>query len=119
MPTELIPRVLNCYEAMWKLHSPIINVRVANSVIALCNHPTLMVFNKEMLGFLCSLTSSELMNTSYTISMATTRLLDIGIRKVYLVNREICVIKLPVVFRALAGLSTCLALSFCLWEGWD
>lgn len=58
-----------------------------------------------LLDLLGSLATSISTNETSADSMTfTARLLDAGMKKVYLINRQICVVKLPVVFSGLAGL---------------
>ncbi|CAN1232597.1 RRP12-like protein [Linum perenne] len=91
--------VLKYYETLLGLGQPVVTRRITDSLYTLCIHPTMDVSAEVLLKLLCLLASvSEISADSITI---TARLLDVGMRKVYALNRQICVVKLPFVFSAL------------------
>ncbi|CAN1843516.1 RRP12-like protein [Linum perenne] len=91
--------VLKYYETLLGLRQPVVTRRITDSLYTLCIHPTMDVSAEVLLKLLCLLASvSEISADSITI---TARLLDVGMRKVYALNRQICVVKLPFVFSAL------------------
>ncbi|CAN1149818.1 RRP12-like protein [Linum perenne] len=91
--------ILKYYETLLGLRQPVVTRRITDSLYTLCMHPTMDVSAEVLLKLLCLRASvSEISVDSITI---TARLLDVGMRKVYALNRQICVVKLPFVFSAL------------------
>lgn len=66
-----------------------------------CSH----VAPELILDLLCLLaTSFSVREKSVDVMTSTARLLHVGIAKVHAINRKVCVVKLPIIFNALAGL---------------
>ncbi|OVA08308.1 putative domain NUC173 [Macleaya cordata] len=105
---KFISSVLNYFKSLSKLHQPLVTRRITDSLHALCIHPTSEVAPEVLVDLLCSLASSVSQSEKSVDSMTfTARLLDVGIRKVYPLNRQICVVKLPAVFSALGEIMAC------------
>ncbi|KAJ8432042.1 hypothetical protein Cgig2_006327 [Carnegiea gigantea] len=74
----------------------------ANSLNLLCLHPTVEVSAEALVDLLGSLAGSVAMEeTSADGLTCTARLLDVGMRKVHTLNRQICIDRLPSVLNAL------------------
>ncbi|GAB4838105.1 hypothetical protein Ancab_027636 [Ancistrocladus abbreviatus] len=94
--------ILNYYETLLKLQQPLVTRRIADSVNALCVIPALEVPAEVLLDLLCSLANSVAkIETTANGMTFTARLLGVGMRKIYSLNREICIVKLPLVFNVL------------------
>ncbi|XP_026438631.1 RRP12-like protein [Papaver somniferum] len=108
MAKKNITSVLNHYKSLLDLDQPIVNRLITDNLNALCIHPTSEV-SPEVLGdLLGSLANAVHKGNRTADSMTFTgRLLDVGMRKVYPLDRQGCVVKLPDVFRALAEILAC------------
>ncbi|KAL2338811.1 hypothetical protein Fmac_013257 [Flemingia macrophylla] len=94
--------VLNYFKYLLDLHQPLVTRRITDGLSFLCHYPTSEVSPEALLELLTSLARSiELNKMSGDRLTFTARLLDVGMNKVYSLNRQICVVKLPVVFNAL------------------
>ncbi|KAK9134132.1 hypothetical protein Syun_013462 [Stephania yunnanensis] len=103
MASKSTTSMLNYFETLLDLHHSHVTRRITDSLSVLCLHPTREVAPDVLLDLLCSLALSVPRKKKYAEDMAAiVRLLDVGIRKVYAQNRQTCVVKLPVVFNALA-----------------
>lgn len=93
---------LKYFKTLLELRQPLVTRRVTDGLSALCLYPTSEVSPEALLDLLCSL--AHLVSTSETSvdgMTFTARLLDAGMKKVYSLNRQICVVKLPLIFNAL------------------
>lgn len=96
--------ILKYFKSLLELRQPLVTRRITDGINALCIHPTGEVSPEVLLDLLCSLATSISANESSADSMTfTSRLLDVGMKRIYSLNRQICVVKLPVVFSALSG----------------
>ncbi|KAK9116692.1 hypothetical protein Sjap_015639 [Stephania japonica] len=103
MASKSITSMLKYFKTLLDLHHCHVTRRITDSLSVLCLHPTREVAPDVLLDLLCSLALSVPRKAKFADDMtATVRLLDVGIRKVYAQNRQTCVVKLPVVFNALA-----------------
>ncbi|XP_073032157.1 uncharacterized protein [Primulina eburnea] len=94
--------VLKYFKSLLDLRQPMVTSRITNCLNALCLSSTGEVSGEVLLDLLCSLATSLSSNESSADDMTfTARLLETGMKRVYLLNRQICVVKLPVVFNAL------------------
>ncbi|KAL1833964.1 hypothetical protein DCAR_0104099 [Daucus carota subsp. sativus] len=95
--------ILKYYKSLLELHQPLVTRRITDSLNVLCRHQKGEVSAEVLLDLLVSLAVLISTNETSADSMTVTaRLLDAGMKKVFLINRQICVVKLPVVFSALA-----------------
>lgn len=102
MSMKFTTTVLKYLKTLLELHQPLVTRRVLDSLNALCVHPTSEVSPEVLLELLCSLALSVSGNERTVDDITfTTRLLDVGMRKVHSLNRKICIVKLPVIFNAL------------------
>lgn len=102
MSTKYTTVILKYYKTLLELRQPVVTRRVTDSLLLLCLKPDAVVSSETLLDILCSLAISVGTNeTSVDAMTFTARLLDVGMVKVYLLNRQLCVVKLPVVFNAL------------------
>ncbi|CAL5215365.1 unnamed protein product [Lathyrus oleraceus] len=92
--------ILNYFESLLVLRQPLLTRRITNCLNFLVLYPATKVSPKALLEVLCSLsthsTSSSVMSGDGLTF--TVRLLDAGMKKVFSLNRQMCVIKLPSVF---------------------
>ncbi|KAK7388294.1 hypothetical protein VNO78_23108 [Psophocarpus tetragonolobus] len=94
--------VLNYFKYLLDLHQPLVTRRITDGLSFLCHYPTSEVSPEAILELLNSLARSiESNKMSGDRLTFTARLLDAGMNKVYSLNRQICVVKLPIVFNAL------------------
>ncbi|XAR51105.1 hypothetical protein NMG60_11005643 [Bertholletia excelsa] len=92
--------ILKYFKSLLELRQSIVTRRITNSLSTLCQHPTVEVSPEVLLDLLCTLalSANEMNADDMTF---TVRLLDVGMKKIYYLNRQICVVKLPLVFNAL------------------
>ncbi|XP_042499483.1 RRP12-like protein [Macadamia integrifolia] len=108
MPMKSTTSVLNNFKSLLKVRQPIVSRRITDCLLALCLFPTSEVSPKDLLDLLRSLAKSVSADEKSVDGMTfTARLLDGGIRKAYALNRQLCVIELPLVFNALGEILAC------------
>ncbi|XP_034221064.1 uncharacterized protein LOC117631848 isoform X2 [Prunus dulcis] len=94
--------VLKYYKTLLALQQPLVTKRITDSLNILCLNPSTDVSPEVLLDLLCSLALSVSTNeTSVDGMTVTARLLGNGMAKIYSLNRQICIVKLPIVFNAL------------------
>ncbi|KAI8020694.1 RRP12-like protein [Camellia lanceoleosa] len=94
--------ILKYFKSLLELRQPLVTRRITNSLNALCLHPTVELSPEVLLDLLCSLGLSISANEMSVDDMTfTARLLDVGMKKIYSLNRQICIVKLPLIFNAL------------------
>lgn len=96
--------ILKYCKKLLELQQPIVTRCIMEVLYAHCSNPTARVSPELLQDLLCSLalTVPEEKSADYTASIA--RLLHFGTRKVYDLNKEICIVKLPIIFNALGGM---------------
>lgn len=105
MSIKFTTTILKYYKTLLELRQPLVTRRITDSLNLLCIDDTKEVSPEALLDLLCSLALAVSTNETSADGMTfTARLLDVGMRKIYSLNRQICVVKLPVVFKALIGL---------------
>ncbi|MCE3049220.1 hypothetical protein HAX54_044412 [Datura stramonium] len=103
MSSKYLNNTLKYFKSLLELHQPLVNRRITDGLNALCIHPTAEVSPEVLLDLLGSFATSVSANESCADTLTfTARLLGIGMRRVYSVNRELCVVKLPVIFNSLS-----------------
>ncbi|XP_008450964.2 uncharacterized protein LOC103492395 [Cucumis melo] len=108
MSMKYITNILKYYKTLLELHQPVVTRRITDSLNSLCLHPTVDVSAEVLLDLLCSMAVSFSTTETSADGLAfTARLLNVGMEKVYKVNRQICVVKLPVAFNALKDIMLC------------
>ncbi|CAJ2627945.1 unnamed protein product [Trifolium pratense] len=95
--------ILKHYKTLLLLGQPLVTRRITDSLSFLCLYPTSEVSPEALLEVLCTLSalstsSNEMSGDGMT---STARLLDAGMKKVFSLDRQMCVIKLPSVFNDL------------------
>lgn len=96
--------ILKYYKTLLGVRKPLVTRRITDSLSILCLHPGVEVKPEELVDLLSSLAGSVPVDETSADGMTfTARLLDVGMRKVYNLNRQICVDKLPLVLNALQG----------------
>lgn len=102
MSSKYLNSTLKYFKSLLELHQPLVDRRITDGLNALCIHPTAEVSPDVLLDLLGSFATSVSANESSVDALTfTARLLSIGMRKVYSINRQLCVVKLPVVFNTL------------------
>lgn len=105
MSMKYTTSILKYYKTLLELHQPLVTRRITDSLYLLCLVPALDVSPEALLDLLDSISLSISTNDTSADSMTfAARLLDVGMCKMYSLNRQLCVTKLPVVFNALKGL---------------
>lgn len=104
MSAKSSTNILKYFKSLLELRHPLVTRRITDGLNALCLHSSGEVSAEVLLDLLCSLATSVSSNESSADSMTfTARLLDTGMKRVYSLNRQICVVKLPIVFNVLKG----------------
>ncbi|KAK9705625.1 hypothetical protein RND81_07G071800 [Saponaria officinalis] len=94
--------ILKYFKTLLGLRKPLVTRRITDSLNILCVHPTVEVKAEALVDLLSILAvSNPVDETSADGLTFTARLLDVGIRKVYNLNRAICIDKLPPVLNSL------------------
>ncbi|OMP11677.1 Armadillo-like helical [Corchorus capsularis] len=102
MSTKYMTTILKYYKTLLELRQPLVTRRITDSLNLVCTYPNVEVSGEALLDLLSSLALSVSSNETSAIGMTfNARLLSSGMMKVYSLNRQLCVIKLPVVFSAL------------------
>ncbi|CAN6239235.1 unnamed protein product [Urochloa humidicola] len=97
--------ILKYFKALLDLHQPILTRNILEILNAVGESPTLQLKSDVLLDLICSLglsVSSERKSGDEMASIA--RLLHAGAKKVYNQNKNICVVKLPLVFTSLGDI---------------
>ncbi|KAL2487564.1 ARM repeat superfamily protein [Forsythia ovata] len=106
--------ILKSFKSLLMMMKPLVTRRIIDGLNDLCLHPFREVSIEILLDFLCLLITSVFANDSSSDSMTfTIRLLDSGMKRVYSLNRQICVVKLPGVFSALKVAQVFGAITWC------
>ncbi|KAK2455632.1 RRP12 protein [Trifolium repens] len=95
--------ILKHFKTLLVLCQPLVTRRITDSLSFLCLYPTSEVSPEALLEVLCTLSalstsSNEMSGDGMTF---TARLLEAGMKKVFSLDRQMCVIKLPSVFNDL------------------
>ncbi|KNA13159.1 hypothetical protein SOVF_119210 [Spinacia oleracea] len=94
--------ILKHYKILLGVSKPLVTRRITDSLYVLCLDPSVEVKPEVLVDLLSSLAVSVPVNEMSADDMNfTARLLDVGMRKVYNLNRQMCYEKLPLVFSAL------------------
>ncbi|ESW26550.1 hypothetical protein PHAVU_003G128600 [Phaseolus vulgaris] len=94
--------ILNYFKYLLDLHQPLVTRRITDGLSFLCHYPLSEVSPEALLELLNTLARSMESNKMSGDRLTfTARLLDAGMNKVYSLNRQICVVKLPIVFNTL------------------
>uniref|UniRef100_A0A2N9GW92 Uncharacterized protein n=1 Tax=Fagus sylvatica TaxID=28930 RepID=A0A2N9GW92_FAGSY len=102
MSMKCTTSILKHFKSLLELHQPVVTKRITDSLYSLCLVPAVDVSPEALLNLLNSIALS--VSTNETSADAVTfaaRLLDVGMIKMYSLNRPMCVTKLPAVFNAL------------------
>ncbi|GLT62846.1 hypothetical protein SLA2020_354490 [Shorea laevis] len=102
MSMKYMTTILKYYKTLMELRQPLVDKRITDSLYVVCSHPTKEVSADAMLELLCSVALSVSTDEKSAVSLTfNARLLSVGMIKIYSLNRQICVIKLPIIFNAL------------------
>lgn len=106
MSTKFCNSILKYFKSLLELQQPIVTRHIMNTLHMLCSsQQSSHVAPELILDLLCQLASSvSVKEKSIDVMTFTARLLHVGIAKVHALNRQVCVVKLPVIFNTLAGL---------------
>uniref|UniRef100_K3YPE2 Uncharacterized protein n=1 Tax=Setaria italica TaxID=4555 RepID=K3YPE2_SETIT len=97
--------ILKYFKALLDLHQLILTRNILEILNAVGESPTLQLKSDVLLDIMCSLglsVSSERKSGDEMASIA--RLLHVGTKKVYNQNKDICIVKLPLVFTSLGDI---------------
>lgn len=103
MATKSVNMILGYFKRLLELHQPIVTKSILEILQSLCNYPTSEGNPELLLDLLCSLAVSASEENSADEMASIARLLHVGMKKVYYLNKQICTLKLPVIFTALGG----------------
>uniref|UniRef100_A0A2P2LQ88 Uncharacterized protein n=1 Tax=Rhizophora mucronata TaxID=61149 RepID=A0A2P2LQ88_RHIMU len=102
MLMKYMTTILKYFKTLLELQQPVVTRRITDSLNAICLHPTMDIPDEILLDLLCSIAVYASTNETSADNMTfTARLLDVGLKKIYSLNRQICVVKLPIVFSTL------------------
>lgn len=105
MSLKCTTSILKHFKSLLELNQPVVSRRITDSLYSLCLVPALDVSPDALLALLSSIALSvSTIETSVDAMTFAARLLDVGMIKVYSLDRQMCVTKLPAVFNALKGL---------------
>ncbi|XP_058079848.1 uncharacterized protein LOC131228033 isoform X2 [Magnolia sinica] len=108
MSPKFTTNILKHFKSLLELHQPIVTRHIVNILHALCSSQSSEFAPEVLLDLLCVLASSLSVREKSADGMTfTARLLLVGIGKVYALNRQICVVKLPLVFNTLGEILAC------------
>ncbi|TYH08464.1 hypothetical protein ES288_A07G017500v1 [Gossypium darwinii] len=94
--------ILKYYKTLLELRQPLVTRRVTDSLNVVCTYPNIEVSAEALLDLLSFLAVSVSASETSPVSLTfNARLLSSGMMKVQSLNRQLCVIKLPIVFSAL------------------
>ncbi|KAG8487592.1 hypothetical protein CXB51_018149 [Gossypium anomalum] len=102
MSMKYMTTILKYYKTLLELRQPLVSRRVTDSLNVVCTYPNIEVSAEALLDLLSFLAVSVSASETSPVSLAfNARLLSSGMMKVQSLNRQLCVIKLPIVFSAL------------------
>ncbi|MBA0638959.1 hypothetical protein Goklo_022022 [Gossypium klotzschianum] len=102
MSMKYTTTILKYYKTLLELRQPLVTRRVTDSLNVVCTYPNIEVSAEALLDLLSFLAVSVSASEASPVSLTfNARLLSSGMMKVQSLNRQLCVIKLPVVFSAL------------------
>lgn len=104
MSSKSSTNIMKYFKSLLQLRHPMVTRRISDGLNALCLHSAGELPAEVLLDLLCSIaTSLSLEETSADGMTFSARLLDNGMKRIYSLNRQICVNKLPVIFNDLKG----------------
>ncbi|KAE8687580.1 hypothetical protein F3Y22_tig00111013pilonHSYRG00174 [Hibiscus syriacus] len=102
MSAKHMTTILKYYKTSLELRQPLVNRRVTDSLNSVYTYPNVEVSAEALLDSLSFLALSVSANETSPVSLTfNSRLLSSVMMKVNSLNRQLCVIKLPIVFSAL------------------
>ncbi|RWR79461.1 hypothetical protein CKAN_00803300 [Cinnamomum micranthum f. kanehirae] len=109
MSAKFCNSILKYFKSLLELQQPIVTRHIMNTLHLLCSSQQCSHVAPELiLDLLCLLaTSFSVREKSVDVMTSTARLLHVGIAKVHAINRKACVVKLPIIFNALAEALAC------------
>ncbi|CAN6471177.1 unnamed protein product [Victoria cruziana] len=102
MPSKASSNIVKYFKTLIELRQPIVTRNVMNILSALCTSPTSEVVAEVLQELLCSLALSVAAEQkSVEDIVLTARVIHVVTKKVYSLDRDIIVVKLPTIFNAL------------------
>ena len=99
--------ILKYFKALLDLQQPILTRSILEILNAVGESPALQLKSDVLLDVMCSLGLSMSSGRKSGDEMASiARLLHVGTKKIYNQNKNICVVKLPLIFTSLGGSSS-------------
>ncbi|XP_006843867.2 RRP12-like protein [Amborella trichopoda] len=106
--TKCTSQILKYLKPLFDIGQPIVTRHLMDILRTLCSSPTSSLAPDALLVLICLLASSVSADEKSADEMtATSHLLLIGMEKVYALDRDLCVVKLPAIFSALAEILAC------------
>ncbi|BAS81232.1 Os02g0782100, partial [Oryza sativa Japonica Group] len=97
--------IIKYFKALLDLHQPILTRSILEILHAVGDSPTVQLKSDVLLDIVCSLGLSVSVERKSGDEMASiARLLNVATRKIYNQNKNICVVKLPLVFTSLGDI---------------
>ncbi|XP_020270530.1 RRP12-like protein [Asparagus officinalis] len=107
MSIKYATNIMKYCKSLVNLRQPILTRTVMEILQSFCSSPTAEVAAEVLLYLLCTLAIYVAEKSLVADEMASTaRLLHIGMKKVHSLNREICIVKLPLIFNSLGDVLT-------------
>ncbi|ONK66057.1 uncharacterized protein A4U43_C06F3720 [Asparagus officinalis] len=107
MSLKYATNIMKYCKSLVNLRQPILTKTVMEILQSFCSSPTAEVAAEVLLDLLCTLAIYVAEKSLIADEMASTaRLLHIGMKKVHSLNREICIVKLPLIFNTLGDVLT-------------
>ncbi|KAJ8491333.1 hypothetical protein OPV22_013054 [Ensete ventricosum] len=105
MAVKHMNTILKYFKRLLDLRQLIVTRCIMEVLHTLCRSPTVEVAPELLQNLFCSLALSVSDNEKSPDQMASTaRLLYVGTRKIYDLNKQICIVTLPVIFNALGDI---------------
>ncbi|CAA6664606.1 unnamed protein product [Spirodela intermedia] len=105
MVTKHKNKILAYFKPLLELRHSIVTRNIMDILHTLCLNPASEVAPETLMELICLLASSALDKEDSADTMASTaRLLSVGTKKVYALNRQACVVKLAVIINALGDI---------------
>ncbi|KAF3792282.1 RRP12-like protein [Nymphaea thermarum] len=108
MSSKASSNIVKYFKTLIELGQPIVTRNIMNILYALCTSPTAEVVAEVLQDLLCSLALSvSAEGKSAEDIIFRSRVIHVVTKKVYSLNRDVCVVKLPTIFNALGEVLAC------------
>ncbi|XP_031500044.1 uncharacterized protein LOC116264144 isoform X2 [Nymphaea colorata] len=108
MSSKASSNIVKYFKTLIELGQPIVTRNIMNILYAICTSPTSEVVAEVLQDLLCSLALSvSAEGKSAEDIIFRSRVIHVVTKKVYSLNRDVCVVKLPTIFNALGEVLAC------------